>query len=119
MVAVPDGYEDLLTRPLFGHLATTRPDGTVQVNPMYPTAAPPPVRVESYGAPRAGFVWIAGRWNWLNGRWEWVAGHWERERANMSWVPGRWELQGNYYVWIEGRWDQAAPPPPTVRDHRH
>ncbi len=35
MVAVPDGYEDLLTRPLFGHLATTRPDGTVQVNPMW------------------------------------------------------------------------------------
>src|SRR5690349_14245482 len=35
VVAVPDGYEDLLTRPLFGHLATTRPDGTVQVNPMW------------------------------------------------------------------------------------
>lgn len=35
MVAVPQGFEDLLDRPLFGHLATTRPDGTVQVNPMW------------------------------------------------------------------------------------
>ena len=35
MVALPEGYEDLLERPLYGHLATTRPDGTVQVNPMW------------------------------------------------------------------------------------
>ncbi|HZA11296.1 PPOX class F420-dependent oxidoreductase [Mycobacterium sp.] len=35
MVAVPDGYSDLLERPLYAHLATTRPDGTVQVNPMW------------------------------------------------------------------------------------
>ena len=35
MVAIPPGYEDLLERPLYGHLATTRPDGTVQVNPMW------------------------------------------------------------------------------------
>jgi hypothetical protein len=25
MVAVPAGYDDLLERPLYGHLATTRP----------------------------------------------------------------------------------------------
>ena len=35
MVAIPDGYESLLQRPLYGHLATLRPDGTVQVNPMW------------------------------------------------------------------------------------
>ncbi|MDT5397084.1 MAG: hypothetical protein QOK33_315 [Mycobacterium sp.] len=35
MVAIPEGYEDLLERPLYGHLATTRPDGTAQVNPMW------------------------------------------------------------------------------------
>lgn len=35
MVAIPTGYEDLLQRPLYGHLATARPDGTVQVNPMW------------------------------------------------------------------------------------
>ena len=35
MVAVPAGYADLLERPLYGHLATTRPDGSVQVCPMW------------------------------------------------------------------------------------
>jgi PPOX class probable F420-dependent enzyme len=35
MVAVPAGYADLLERPLYGHLATTRPDGSVQVSPMW------------------------------------------------------------------------------------
>jgi hypothetical protein len=74
-------------------------------DPMYPTAAPPPVRTESY-APRAGFVWISGRWDWNNGQWVWVPGHWERARAAEVWIPGRWQLQGNYYVWIEGRWSR-------------
>jgi PPOX class probable F420-dependent enzyme len=32
---IPDEYTDLLTRPLFGHLATVRPDGTPQANPMW------------------------------------------------------------------------------------
>jgi PPOX class probable F420-dependent enzyme len=35
MVAVPDGYASLLERPLYGHLATVRPDGNPQVNPMW------------------------------------------------------------------------------------
>src|SRR5258707_10931570 len=35
MVVVPAGYGDLLERPLYGHLATTRPDGSVQVSPMW------------------------------------------------------------------------------------
>jgi PPOX class probable F420-dependent enzyme len=35
MVAVPAGCDDLLERPLYGHLATTRPDGAVQVSPMW------------------------------------------------------------------------------------
>ena len=32
---IPADYRDLLERPLFGHLATARPDGGVQVNPMW------------------------------------------------------------------------------------
>ena len=32
---IPDSHADLLTRPLYGHLATTRPDGSVQVSPMW------------------------------------------------------------------------------------
>lgn len=35
MVAIPDDMQDLLVRPLYGHLATVRPDGTAQVNPMW------------------------------------------------------------------------------------
>ena len=85
----------------------------------YPTAAPPPLRVENQ-QPRAGFVWIAGRWDWRGGRWEWMNGHWERQRANSVWVAGRWEMQGNHYVWVEGSWQaQAAPTGPVIRDHRH
>jgi hypothetical protein len=34
MVDIPKGYESLLERPLYGHLATMRPDGGLQVNPM-------------------------------------------------------------------------------------
>jgi PPOX class probable F420-dependent enzyme len=32
---IPESHLDLLTRPLFGHLATTRPDGSLQVTPMW------------------------------------------------------------------------------------
>lgn len=35
MAEIPDGYGDLLERPLYAHLATLRPDNTVQVNPMW------------------------------------------------------------------------------------
>ena len=60
------------------------------------------------GAPRAGFLWITGRWDWQNGNWQWVPGHWERERANMMWISGRWEAQGGRWIWVEGRWDARA-----------
>ena len=32
---IPEDLLDLLERPLFGSLGTVRPDGTVQVNPMW------------------------------------------------------------------------------------
>jgi hypothetical protein len=32
MVSIPAELQDLLTRPLYGHLATSRPDGTLHVN---------------------------------------------------------------------------------------
>jgi hypothetical protein len=35
MVAAPAGYDDLLERPLHGHLATARPDCSVPVSPMW------------------------------------------------------------------------------------
>jgi PPOX class probable F420-dependent enzyme len=35
MTEIPDGYDDLLTRPLIGHLGTTRTDGAPSVTPMW------------------------------------------------------------------------------------
>ncbi len=35
MTTIPDDLIDLIERPLFGALGTARPDGTVQVNPMW------------------------------------------------------------------------------------
>lgn len=35
MVVPPEDYADLLEQPLFGHLATVRPDDTPQVNVMW------------------------------------------------------------------------------------
>jgi PPOX class probable F420-dependent enzyme len=35
VTTVPVGFEDLLTRPLFGDLATVRPDGDPAVTPMW------------------------------------------------------------------------------------
>ncbi|MBA3819251.1 MAG: YXWGXW repeat-containing protein [Deltaproteobacteria bacterium] len=107
-----------------GGVDVSNSSGGVQVtggsNPVYPTQAPPPVRVETYN-PKAGMLWVTGRWDWRNGQYVWIDGHWERERAAEVWTTGRWELQGNYYVWIEGRWSprgQRQPAGPVIRDHR-
>lgn len=35
MAALPEDHLDLLERPVFAHLATVRPDGGPQVNPMW------------------------------------------------------------------------------------
>jgi predicted pyridoxine 5'-phosphate oxidase superfamily flavin-nucleotide-binding protein len=35
MSVIPDSHRDLLERPLYAHLATVRPDGKPQVNPMW------------------------------------------------------------------------------------
>jgi hypothetical protein len=84
-----------------------------------PTAPPPAPRETNRPNPRAGYVWVEGRWQWVNGNWDWVAGHWERARAGYVWQPGSWQLQGGVYVWSEGQW--VAEPQnsgPKVRDHR-
>jgi PPOX class probable F420-dependent enzyme len=35
MSVIPDSHRDLLERPLYAHLATIRPNGKPQVNPMW------------------------------------------------------------------------------------
>jgi hypothetical protein len=98
-----------------------------------PTDAPPPLREENT-APRAGFVFVRGRWDWRGGKWEWLPGHWERERAGKQWREARWEQRDGAFVLVDGEWIDigaaAAPPPlpteppppepgaPDRREHR-
>lgn len=95
------------------------PAVTVEVD-VGPREAPPAPREERHEAHRAGFVWIAGRWDWLRRerRWEWIPGHWERERRGHHWRDARWERRGDQWVLVDGGWIRAelrpndAPPPP-------
>jgi hypothetical protein len=68
-----------------------------------PTEAPPAPREENQ-QPRAGFVWIHGRWDWKANKWDWVPGHWERERAGKKWREARWENQGGHWKLVDGEW---------------
>lgn len=78
---------------------------------------PPPRRV--YVAPRAGHIWIEGRWDWRGGQWVWRDGYWERERVGYVYAPGRWERRGRRHVWIEGRWNAGAHGNAHQRVDRH
>lgn len=67
--------------------------------------APPPARVEYYGAPPApGYIWSGGYWNWAGNRHRWVGGHWEAPRAGYQWVPRRWVHRRNGWQMQGGRW---------------
>ena len=65
---------------------------------------PPPEQAEVQPAPRAGYVWVKGRWEYQNNRWVWQQGTWEQERQGYAWIDGRWEKQGDRYMWIPGHW---------------
>lgn len=73
-----------------------------------PREAPPADRVETV-TPKAGFVWIAGRWEWRGGKWQWLNGHFERERAGKRYVPGRWDHRGDEWEYTGGSWADAGP----------
>jgi len=84
-------------------------------NDHRPHAPPPPPRAENPTV-KAGFVWVAGRWDWKNDQWAWIDGHWERERAGKRWRPAEWQNQSNTWVLVDGDWIDASaqvPPPPT------
>ena len=71
---------------------------------------PPPARIVNV-APRAGYVWVQGRYNfdYSYNQWVWLPGHYERARAGYAWTDGRWDNRGGNWIWIEGSWnrDQA------------
>ena len=67
--------------------------------------APPPARVEVYGAsPGPGYVWIGGYWNWVGGRHVWVGGHWEAPHRGYRYVPHHWVHERDGWHLIEGHW---------------
>jgi hypothetical protein len=80
---------------------------------------PPPPRVVTV-TPRAGYVWIDGRWDWRGGRYVWLDGRWERERVGYYYTQGRWDRRGRNHVWVEGRWTAGnRNNGPVIRDHRN
>lgn len=56
MVTIPEEFQDLVERPLFAQLATVRPDGTPQVNPMW----------FEWDGERIRFSHVAGRQKYRN-----------------------------------------------------
>ncbi|HET9625337.1 MAG TPA: IPT/TIG domain-containing protein [Kofleriaceae bacterium] len=77
-----------------------------------PHEAPPPPREEKF-QPRAGFVFVRGRWDWRDGKWGWTAGRWERERPGKQWREPRWENRDGGFVLVEGDWVDVGAPPPS------
>ncbi|HZO21992.1 MAG TPA: hypothetical protein VFB37_05755 [Steroidobacteraceae bacterium] len=69
--------------------------------------APPPPRVEEYGAPPyPGYIWLGGYWNWVGGRHEWVSGHWERPHPHERWVSHHWVHQRDGWHLARGHWER-------------
>ena len=68
--------------------------------------APPPARVVVV-APRAGYVWIDGRWVLNGAQWVWYDGTYEAERPGHLWVQGRWVVRGGRYHWVAGGWHKG------------
>lgn len=97
-----------------------RGSGYVQGPTVEVYEEPPPPRVVRV-TPRAGYIWIDGRWDYRGGRYVWMDGRWERERVGYAWSQGRWERRGRSHVWVEGRWNSGGGRNngPVIRDHRN
>jgi hypothetical protein len=80
---------------------------------------PPPRRV--YVEPRAGYVWIDGRWVWddYSAEWVWYDGYWVPEQRGYYYVAGRWDYRGDRYVWVQPRWVSRADANVQIRVHDH
>jgi len=73
---------------------------------VYVERRPPPDRVEVVvGAPRPGYVWIAGYWRWQRNDYVWIPGRWSPvEHGYHTWVRGRWEHSHGRWYWVDGHW---------------
>ena len=75
-----------------------------------PTAielAPPPPRVEVFGAaPGVGFVWTPGFYAYRGDSYVWTDGLWLRPpREGLGWIEPRYVGIGGHYYFQSGRWD--------------
>jgi hypothetical protein len=95
-------------------------DGASVSGGVWIEVAPPAPKETTRPAARAGFVWVAGRWEYRNNNWKWRKGRWEKVRVNYEWVPGYWDRQGNRYRWVKGHWKASGSTGGGVekRDHR-
>ncbi len=67
--------------------------------------APPPPRVEYYGAaPYPGYIWLGGYWSWAPSGYVWIRGHWAPPRPGYRWVPHRWVHTPQGWRMSGGRW---------------
>jgi hypothetical protein len=69
--------------------------------------APPPPRLEAYGAPPGvGFIWTPGFYAWRGESYFWTEGSWLRPPApGLGWVEARYVGIGGRYYYQPGRWD--------------
>ncbi len=72
--------------------------------------APPAPRYEAMPGPRAGYVWVPGRWHWNDRAYVWRAGHWVTARPDYTYAPGRWIQAEGGWRWVEGDWRRAERP---------
>lgn len=70
--------------------------------------APPPPRVEYYGAPPyPGYIWIGGYWRWAPRGYVWVRGRWAPPHPGFRWVPRHWVHGPRGWHMAGGRWVRA------------
>jgi hypothetical protein len=81
------------------------------------SAAPPPPRVEVFGArPGPYHVWQGGSWGWHpEGRYEWRPGRWVvPPQGRTVWVRDEWVSYGGGYHLVPGHWRAVGERIPSV-----
>jgi hypothetical protein len=66
--------------------------------------APPPLRVETVPAPRAGYQWVGGHWEWRNHEYVWESGTWVKERPGYTYYAPAWVETNGHWERREARW---------------
>ena len=81
--------------------------------------APPPPRFERMPGPRAGQVWVPGRWQWNGRDYVWASGRWQRARPDYAYAPGQWVQADGGWRWREGDWRRAERRQERREERRH